>query len=170
MTEPFIPSDQTIVAASLCWNVRPPDALASSVRELLSCIYKELLDPEVAQSVTMAAHELIENVVKYGAGGTGSFEVEICDRGGPAVVRLRTRNSALPEHLDGLRRLMERIGEATDPLALYDELIAGSPRRKGSGLGLARIRAEAEMTVVFSAEGRQVTMVAERRVSIRNAA
>jgi len=170
MMQRGLPSGETIIATSMRWNVPQPPALASRVRELLSGIYRELLDPDETQSVVMAAHELLENVVKYSAEGTGSFDAEICDRGGQAYVRLQTRNSAAPEDMSDLRRLVDRIGRAPDPVAIYDELVAASPHREGSGLGLARLRAEADMDIACSAEGPVITIVAERRVSIRNGA
>lgn len=133
-------------------------------------MYKELLEPEQTESVAMAAHELLENVVKYSTDGTSCFDAEIYDRGGQAYVRLCTRNAAAPERADDLRRLVERITRASDPIALYDELIVASPLRDESGLGLARVRAEGDMSIACSEEGHVITIVAERRVSIRSAA
>ncbi len=156
-----------IVAASIHWNVPPPQALASGVRELLSGVYKELLEADEIHSAAMAAHELVENLVKYSAGGTSSFEIEIRENGDRAFVRLQTRNRAVAEHIRGAQQLVERMGGSADPITVYDELVATSPHRKGSGLGLARIRAEAGMDLVYSAEGGFITIVAERRVNIR---
>jgi hypothetical protein len=167
MIDLAVGAEHTVVATSIRWNVPLPSTLASRVRELLAGICRDLLDPDEMDSVAMAAHELLENVVKYSSDGTSSFEVEIGERDGGALVRLRTRNSAAPENRDGLERLLKRLGEAADPLAVYDELVASSPRRTGSGLGLARIRAEAEMSVTLVAEGRLVTIVAERAVVLR---
>jgi hypothetical protein len=162
-------AERTIAAASIRLQRSPHAALASSVRELLSTICQELLDPDETQSVAMAAHELVENIVKYSTDGMRSFEVDLSTRGDQAWVRLRTRNHAVPEHRDDLQTVVERVSRASDPLAIYDELIESSSRREGSGLGLARIRAEAGMNVACLAEGTVITVVAERRVSIRRA-
>jgi hypothetical protein len=166
MTHPVAGEVQTIASTVIRWNVRPPKRFASSVRELVSDSYQGLLDTDEALRIAMAAHEMVENLVKYSSDGKSSFEVEICDSDGRRYVRLRSRNSAAPEDLQGATRLIERIQSAADPVAIYDQLIAESPGRAGSGLGLARIRAEAEMDIACSAEGSQFTVVAERRVSL----
>jgi hypothetical protein len=169
MIDPSAGAGTTVAAASIQLHRPPPAVLASSVRQLLSAICQELLDPDERQSVAMAAHELIENIVKYSADGMRSFEVVLTTRGDQAWVRIRTQNNTVPEHRDDLRRIVEQVSRASDPVAIYDEMIEASPRREGSGLGLARIRAEAGMDVACSVEGTQITVIAERRVSIRRA-
>ncbi len=167
MTREAAHAEPPLVFASMRWGVRPADAIASCVRELLTVVYRELLEPDEAQSIAMAAHELLENVVKYAAAGESSFDVEIHDRGDQASVRLQTENVAAPEQLDTLRRLVERIRGASDPIELYDELIASSVHREGSGLGLARIRAEGGMDLACRVRSDRIAITAERTVSIR---
>ena len=56
-------------------------------------------------------------------------------------------------------------------MALYDRMIARSTTRSfGSGLGLARIRAEAEMNLSYSLRGDEVTITAEARVRVKQEA
>jgi hypothetical protein len=51
---------------------------------------------------------------------------------------------------------------ATDPIAYYDRLIrATAPVLGSSGLGLARIRAEAGLDVDCSVSGREVSIVVQ---------
>jgi hypothetical protein len=163
---PLAGPERIVIAASIRWTVPPPVALASRMRELLSGIYKDLLEPEEMHSVAMAAHELIENLVKYSASGTSSFDVEICDGSGRARVCLRTRNRASAHDADRVRDLVERLSSSPDPMLVYDELVATSPRRAGSGMGLARICAEGEMNMACLAEDGHITITAERPVSI----
>jgi hypothetical protein len=170
MTDASAGAERTTVAAASIRLQTPPHAeLASSVRELVSTICRELLNPDETQSIAMAAHELVENIVKYSVDGMRSFEVELTARGDQGWVRLLTHNHTVPKYRDDLQGIVERVSRAADPLAIYDELIEASPRREGSGLGLARIRAEAGMNVVCLAEGTLITVIAERRVSIRRA-
>jgi hypothetical protein len=145
-------------------------ALPSKVRDLLTGIYIDLLEPDELGTVAMAAHELLENLLKYAANGTSSFHVEICEAGGKALVRLRTSNDASPECAETLERLVADISAARDPMAMYDELVASSPMRPGSGLGLIRIHAEGQMQIAMSRNGRHVTLVAERSISLRRRA
>jgi hypothetical protein len=165
MTYPLAPPPQTVVAASIRWTVPTPQALPSRVRELLWGTYKELLDPDEMHCIAMAAHELLENIVKYSAEGTSSFDMEIVDGDGGRRVRISTSNDATPEDVVKAKRLVDRISAAPDPMVIYDELIATSPARDGSGLGLARVRAEADMSVVCVAETGRITIVAERGIS-----
>jgi hypothetical protein len=170
MTADGVPADRTIVTASIHWDVPPPEGLASRVRELLSCIYKDVLEPDDTNSVAMAAHELLENLVKYSVQGTSSFEIEIRERHGQAFVRLQTRNMASPEHARGAKQLVERLSSSPDPSSVYVDLISTSPFREGSGLGIARVCAEGCMDITCSSEGSVVTLVAQRRVAVRRGA
>jgi hypothetical protein len=83
------------------------------------------------------------------------------------VVSIRTRNRAAPEQVEALRRTLERVSQAPDPVAVYDELVRTSPERPGSGLGFARIRAEAEMHLEYSVNDDEVTIVAESMMPVR---
>jgi hypothetical protein len=165
-----LPAERLIVVASLRWSSPPPVGLVSRVREFLSAIYQDLLEPDEVEDVAMTAHELLENVLKYSSDGASSFEAELYDRGGQTYARLQTTNNGNVEQLAELQRLVERIGAAADPIALYDELIATSSQRNGSGLGLARVRAEAGMSIACAVDDRQICLVAERSLSIRRVA
>jgi hypothetical protein len=158
---------ETVISASIRSNVRPSAVLASRMRELLFGIYGELLEPDEMYSVAMTAHELLENVTKYSADGQSTFEVEIFGRCSRNYVRLCTRNGCAPDDADRVGRLLARISSAPDPMTIYDDLVATSHLREGSGLGLARIRAEGEMSLLCSSDHAQITIVAERPVSIR---
>jgi hypothetical protein len=159
--------EKTVVTATLRWNVPLSEALASKVREMLFSISNELLDRDEAHSVAMTGHELLENVVKYSTVGTSSFELQIVERGAEAHVCFRTRNHTTTEHGNNARQLVQRIAAASDPVTVYDELVAGSPSRKGSCLGLARLRAEADMQVACTEEQDVISIVAEKRVALR---
>ena len=161
------PPPRTIASTSVHWATPPPASLASQTREFLSNLYGELLDLDEVDCIAMTAHELLENVAEYSAEGASRIDVLLEDDNGRTQVRVRTCNSAPPDRLDELQRLVDRIRSTPDPLAVYDELIAGSPFRQGSGLGLARIRAEADMQLECTVHGCIVTIVAQRLVSIR---
>jgi two-component sensor histidine kinase len=162
-----IPPEAIVAGASIYWHFPPPTALASSVREFLSGLYGPLLDADEVFCVAMTAHELLENLTKYSVDGTSTFDVALRQRANQTYICIRTSNCCHPDRLDDVRQLVDRIRATTNPLTVYDELIVSSPDRAGSGLGLARIRAEADMEVACFVEGRQVTITAERRVTIR---
>jgi len=119
-------------------------------------------DRETTSRLHMAAHELVENVLKYGSTPEVGLEFEL-ERGDEnSIVRLRTRNTAAPEQLEEVTRRVMELRAATDPIAYYDQLIrATAPMVGMSGLGLARIRAEAGLDVDCSVSGREVSIVVQ---------
>jgi hypothetical protein len=128
-----------------------------------------LADPDACARVMLTAHELLENAAKYSADGMGHLEIELLERGGQAYVQIRTRNRATADSLAELRRFFDESGRTPDPIALYDQMIARTAQRtEGSGLGLARIRAEGEMLLRHSVEGDAVTIIAEAPVRLRS--
>ena len=61
-----------------------------------------------------------------------------------------------------------RSESAEDPVVYYDQLIAESaPRSGGSGLGLARIRAEGELDLDFAIDGNELTISARAPIARR---
>jgi hypothetical protein len=127
-----------------------------------------LEDPEASARVMLAAHELMENSAKYSADGVGQLEIQLVERGGQSYVQIRTSNRATPERLAELRRFFDENGQTPDPIAFYDQMIARTAQRSdGSGLGLARIRAEAEMTLHYTVAGDEVTVTAETAVRVK---
>jgi hypothetical protein len=119
-------------------------------------------DLEITSRLHMAAHELIENVLKYGSTPEIGLEFELERSEDKSFVRLRTRNTAAPEQLREVARRVSELREAPDPVAYYDRLIrATAPVAGMSGLGLARIVAEAGLDVNCSVEGREVSIVVQ---------
>jgi hypothetical protein len=127
-----------------------------------------LADPDACARVMLTAHELLENAAKYSADGHGQLEVELVEHDGQPYVRIATSNLASPDRLAELRRFFDESGRTPDPIALYDQMIARTAQRTdGSGLGLARIRAEGEMTLSHVINGDTVTIVAETPVRLK---
>jgi hypothetical protein len=119
-------------------------------------------DRETTSRLHMAAHELVENVLKYGSTPEVGleFELERCEK--HSIVRLRTRNTAEPQQLEEVLRRVHELRAAVDPVAYYDKLIRSTAPIMGvSGLGLARIRAEAGLDVDCSVNGTEVSIVVQ---------
>ena len=127
-----------------------------------------LADPDACARVMLTAHELLENAAKYSADGHGQLETDVVERDGQYYVRIAISNQASADRLTELRRFFDESGRTPDPIALYDQMIARTAQRTdGSGLGLARIRAEGEMTLTHAIEGDTVTIVAETPVRLK---
>ena len=159
MTEPS--NVRALVSLTLCFQ--PLAEQIGSLRSAVSELCKpHLSDADELSRLLLAAHELLENIVKYSAGGVAEFHFELEGSDAGLRARLRTKNRALPERLADTRRRLDALAAARDPVAHYDELIrAAAGRRDGSGLGLARIPAESEMRLRYAIERDELTLTAE---------
>ena len=154
--------------AAIRFDYRPRVRLIASTRALVTDLCEQLLDDADATSrVAMTAHELMENVAKYSSGGEGSVEVELSERNGQSYVQVSTKNRASAEQRETLQSVIGELRRAVDPIAYYDAVIAKSARSKGSGLGLARIRAEGKMDVELSIDGDEVTISAQASLAVK---
>jgi hypothetical protein len=127
-----------------------------------------LADPDELSRLLLAAHELLENIVKYSSGGMAEFHFSLDCVGSQLRARLRTKNRAKPERLSDIRQRLDALGAASDPVAHYDVMIRERARsRDGSGLGLARILAESEMELGYRIEEGALILTAEVLVSDR---
>jgi hypothetical protein len=118
--------------------------------------------------VTMATHELVENLVKYSGSAASSLHLAIREDTDGAAVTIRTINTATPERIAELRQAIDRISSASDPVRIYDEFIReSSSRAHGSGLGLARIRADGDLRLTLSVQESEVSIIVHGPVQLR---
>ena len=120
---------------------------------------------EECSRVAFATQELLENAVQFCSGEEVSLRVAIDPLGSHGLITIRTRNFSTAEHAD---RLCQRVAwlSGSDALTRYttamNEAIDGK-----AGLGLARIRAEADMVLVCEVERGEVDVRAQARVALR---
>jgi hypothetical protein len=145
----------------------PSITLVSLVRQFASDFYTEQLgEGDTVSRLALTTHEILENAVKYSIDGMTRIRIEYLPDEGSGKVRIQTWNRPQPEHLALLRQNMDELTNAADPMAHYLELIRRtSTRAEGSGLGLGRIRAEAEMSVRYAIDGEWLQVVAEAPVA-----
>jgi anti-sigma regulatory factor (Ser/Thr protein kinase) len=127
--------------------------MISLVRRFIESFFTYYLDEESAYRIGLATHELIDNAVRCAAPGQISFCIETSE---DALV-IHTRNRAGAGDIAVLERAIAEMGDHCDPLAHYVSLMdrtAGCGRT--SGLGLGRIRAEANMTLSCETEADMV--------------
>lgn len=116
------------------------------VRRFVERLHASIGDEDVLARVTMAAHELFENAVKFAADGIASIRFEVSRRA--RRIAITTRNRARPGDLVDLRATAAKLQASDDPMAFYIELMRSDPAKRG-GLGIGRVAAEAEMRVGF---------------------
>jgi len=144
---------------------RPSVDLISIVRQFVSSFYSQILgngDDGAVSNLGLVTHELLENAIKYGTGG----ETRLCVEFDRVVNRVAIRmwNSASEAHIAVLKRNVKELSEAPDAFAHYQAVMRRSAKRaNGSGLGLARITGEAEMSLSVTADDGRVCITAQTR-------
>jgi hypothetical protein len=140
-------------------SFRPNVKLVSTVRRFTAELFERMLvEHDVSQKVALATHELLENAVTYSTDGETGVRVEVT---GEALV-VKTWNRTTPDRLVALTGAIDELNEAPDADAYYQALMERTAHRTdGSGLGFARIRAEADMTVSYEIEVDQVCIEAK---------
>ena len=154
---------------SLTLSFQPHADQIGPLRTLLSDLCKpHLADADGLSRLLLAAHEMLENIVKYSIGEAAEFHLLLEAQTSGLLVRLRTKNRAAPERMADARWRLEALAKARDPVAHYDQLIRESAGRQDvSGLGLARIPAESEMELRYATEQDWLILTAEGNASER---
>jgi len=161
--------DDSPALVSLTLSFRPQATQIGPLRTLLADLCKpHVADADGLSRLLLAAHELLENIVKYSVGEVAEFHLRLEAKATGLLVRLRTKNRAAPERMADARWRLDALAAARDPIAHYDELIRESAgRRDVSGLGLARIPAESEMALFYATEQDWLILTAEGKASER---
>jgi hypothetical protein len=158
-----VPDRRDLGFCELSFEKRPE--LVSIVRRFVSDFYdRTLADPDATSRVALATHELLENAVKYSRDGRAKVRIQVSGRGDKVRVRIRTRNRACPEDAEHIRRMIEEMMSMDANVYYLDLMRKNAHRTDGSGLGLARIHAEAEMDMSVACRNGCVTVSAETEV------
>lgn len=142
-----------------------PVLVSVTRRYIEEALKRFISDRDLVSRVAMTTHELLENAAKYARDRIAELSVTLDQNGGKTQVTLRLSNDTTPAHIDRLRQIFSELDSCRDPLSLYVELMRRNARRPDvSGLGLARILAEGEMSLGLSVDGRTATIVARAPV------
>jgi hypothetical protein len=150
-------------------SIDPNPRFVSTVRRFVEEAFERLLpDPEAVFRVSMTAHELLENATKYALGSRALLRFATRVEGDTAHISLSLINETTPAHIERLRGRIDAISRCKDPFAHYQQLMRDTCRVVNeSGLGLARIAAEAEMALGLEVKGSTVAIMATTRASTR---
>ena len=149
---------------------QPTVALVSTVRRFVSEFYSELLlDADMSHKLAMATHEMLENAVHYSIDRRSELHISYSRNDSVDIVCIKTKNRATEERLAKVRSALDEVVNAPDVAELYNQLVRRAAKRRdgGSGLGLGRIRAEADLTLSYAIEGDTIVVTAEGRFQPR---
>ena len=144
--------------------------LISTVRRFVAEFYERILgDAQVTSRLVVSTHELLENAVRYSVDGQSSIRISVESiTSTDAEVSIETRNRTSPESKATLSALIEEMRSSPGRGAFYQTLLRrSSVREDGSGLGLGRIFAEADMDVTCEFEEELVRLRAVARFPLK---
>lgn len=128
-------------------------------------------DDDQAERLALTLYELLENAVRYSSGDNIRVRVDVGPSDDGRTLCVETVNRADSDHIDKVRTWLSRIHEADDPNKLYQQLMMESlQREEGSGLGLARVRCEAQMDLSYDLSDSKLTVRAKFQVPADQAA
>lgn len=139
--------EETLLVVSLCFP-RLELAHLEHVRGFLNFLRlaPHQVGEDLLSDLTVSAHELMENAIKYGRDDGATLELRAPPRE-PSRLLVRTKNKASQRDAGRAGALVDRLTRG-DPRAVYQEVLRESAARaEGSGLGLMRIAAECGMTL-----------------------
>jgi anti-sigma regulatory factor (Ser/Thr protein kinase) len=136
--------------------------MVSVVRRFVESAAEQLGVAEDASiAIAMAVHELAENIAKYGIDQQGVIRLDVHPLdGGRARLVITVTNEAHPHHVDRLKQNFREMNAAPHPMQHYFSLLARPMPDGGSGIGLARIEAEADMQLSLAVAGNRVSVSA----------
>lgn len=166
-------TEKPLVSLEVSFGAAPPETMVTPLCQSLSEMCRPLFaDDDATTRLRLAAHELLENIVKYSTVGACELRFEVRRiKNGALLARVQTRNVPLDENRRDADQRLSALGAATDPHDHYDALIADSAARPaGSGLGLARIHAETEYRLSHHFDGAALVIVASGEVCAKKGA
>lgn len=143
-------------------SFRPNIKLVSTVRRFTDEFYRRLLgDTELSARLALATHEMLENAVAYATDGETAIRIELHDK----KLVVKTWNRTTPDRLDAVRKMIDDINCTADADEFYQsQLVKTAKRTDGSGLGLARVRAEALMSLGYEFDRDQICILASTTI------
>jgi anti-sigma regulatory factor (Ser/Thr protein kinase) len=153
-------SSFSAMSVSFC----PSIGSITSTRQYIEGLLGPSTSLDASSRVALTVHELLENTLKYSSDGRASIDVALEHRDGKRRLEVRATNRTSDQRLSELSNRIDALREAADPMDLYVATMRATAQRAGSGLGLMRIRVEAEMQLSYEVEGDRVTICASTTV------
>jgi anti-sigma regulatory factor (Ser/Thr protein kinase) len=147
----------------LMLRMKPPWVFVDEIRRFVEAFCACACPGENREGqVALAVHELMQNAIPHAGGESVDLTLQV-DPGADRI-EVAVSNPASDEQYLEFKGRLERINLEPDPLQSYLRAMAEAPMNQRGGLGLARIRFEAQLELSIIREGDRITVLAWGRL------
>jgi anti-sigma regulatory factor (Ser/Thr protein kinase) len=142
-------------------RMNPPWVFIDEIRRFVESFCAcASLGPDREAQIALAVHELMQNAVPHARGADVELDLEVDAQAGKVTARVT--NDCPEEEFRALRERVEAMYREKDALRDYLRTMKEQPSSARGGLGLARVRFEAQMDIhVRRSAADRVTVEAE---------
>jgi len=143
----------------LMLRMKPPWVFVDEIRRFVESFCACACPGQSREAqVALAVHELMQNAIPHAGGEDVDLTLQVdpqADR-----IEIAVTNPCSEDELVELEGRVARLNSEPDALRSYLCAMAEAPAMSRGGLGLARIRFEAQLELAVIREGRRVTVLA----------
>lgn len=142
-------------------NFRPTVQIITVLRNSVMRLFERVLaNPDASARIALATHELLENTLRHSSDGNAVLHISLDGAHAPRRVTIVTRNRATPANIADLAAQAAEMDALDAQTYLMELMLRCANSDEDGGLGLARVRAEAEMDIAIETEGDCVSIIA----------
>jgi len=144
-------------------RMKPPWVFVDEIRRFVESFCSCACPGETREAqVALAVHELMQNAIPHAGGESVDLTLQV----DPAADRIEiaVSNPATEEQFADFKGRLDRINLEPDPLQSYLRAMSEAPMNQRGGLGLARVRFEAQLELSITREGSRITVLAWGRL------
>jgi anti-sigma regulatory factor (Ser/Thr protein kinase) len=147
----------------LMLRMKPPWVFVDEIRRFVESFCSCACPGQSREAqVALAVHELMQNAIPHAGGESVDLTLQVdpvADR-----IEIAVSNPATEEQFQDFKGRLDRINQEPDPLQSYLRAMAEAPMNQRGGLGLARVRFEAQLELSITREGNRITVLAWGRL------
>jgi anti-sigma regulatory factor (Ser/Thr protein kinase) len=147
----------------LMLRMKPPWVFVDEIRRFVESFCACACPGQSREAqVALAVHELMQNAIPHAGGESVDLTLQVdpvADR-----IEIAVSNPATEEQFQDFKGRLDRINQEPDPLQSYLRAMAEAPMNQRGGLGLARVRFEAQLELSITREGNRITVLAWGRL------
>jgi hypothetical protein len=129
------------------------------VRRTIMTLCEPTIDRDASSRVALATHELLENVLRHSLDGDTILTVRAYE-GPHARITVTTYSRATPAKIAELKAFTAQMAQSKPDEFYLAVMMSRANTEDDGGLGLARVYAEAEMSLDVQSDGDTVKVIA----------